>query len=689
MSSRPVYPPARIADVVDRLHGVAVADPYRWLEDPDSAETRRWVDAQNALTRAALDGPVRDRLAGRLRASFDRPRVTAPFRRGRRYFFNWNPGLANQAILMVQDERPGPSRVLLDPNTLSPDGTVALTATAVSDDGAMLVYALSASGSDRQEMCVRDVATGVDRPDRLRWVKFASIAWAADGSGFYYLRFPEPGAVPPEDEQYFGRIYFHRLGDAQRTDALVFDAPHERETVPLVDVSGGGRFVVVTAQRGASDRSEIHVIDRARGGDRLRPLFTGYDAAYAFAGSAGDRLFFRTDRGAPRGRVMAIEAGPDGPAGEPVTVIPESADTLSDALVAAGRLVASYRRDASDRIRLFDLSGAPAGEVTLPSLGSVSTLDGRADQDDLLLTFQSFTMPPAAFRCDVAAARLEPFAGVHGPATEVATSGAYVTDQVWYPSKDGTRVSMFLVHRADVRKDADRPVLLTGYGGFNISLTPAFDPAMLLLLDAGGILAVANLRGGGEYGEAWHDAGMRERKQNVFDDFIAGAEYLIAQSWTRPRRLAITGGSNGGLLTGAALVQRPDLFGAVICRVPVADMLRYHLFTVGRFWIPEYGSADDPEQFRYLVAYSPYHNVKEGAPYPATLVMTADTDDRVSPGMAKKFGARLQAATGGDAPILVRVETNAGHGAGKPTAKMIDEDADMFAFLFEHLGLDA
>jgi len=678
---------------------VAVPDPYRWLEEDGSAETRAWVDAQNALTRSVLDGPARDALVERLTARFDYPRTGDARRRGDRYCFTRNSGLQNQAVLFVQDRPMGRPRVLLDPNELSPDGTTALTAWFPSNDGSLLAYALSHAGSDRQTIHVRDMSLSVDRQDRLEWVKFASLAWLPDSRGFYYLRFPEPGTVPVEDEQYYGRIYFHRLGSAQQGDALVFETPDEKEIVPSVDLSHDGRFVVITAHRGASDDSEVHVIDRASGHERPRALFAGFDAVYVFIQSAGDRLFFRTTRDAPLGRIIAVDVGITGAVPQPSSValqeiVPESSDRLSAAVIARDRLVANYLHNASDQLRVFSLTGEPAGEIAMPDIGSITSLDAAPDAEDVLFTFVSFTTPPASYRYAEGQRHplLPPEAGSHGiekRSERHLQSGSRgfhlqvegcVTRQVWYSSRDGTRVSMFLVHRKDLARDGARPVLLNGYGGFNITRTPAYDPARLEWIDRGGVFALANLRGGGEYGEAWHRSGMRAQKQNVFDDFIAAAEYLVAEGYTRPPRLAIEGGSNGGLLVGAVMVQRPDLFGAVLCRVPVADMLRYHLFTVGRFWIPEYGCADDPEQFAYLHAYSPYHNLRSGTRYPPTLVMTADTDDRVAPGMAKKFAARLQ-ATGSGGPYLIRVETKAGHGAGKPVTKLIEEDADILRFL--------
>ena len=675
------YPPARVDSLVDTLHGVPVPDPFRWLEDPGSAETAAWVDAQNALTRSFLDTPERPGLVAELTRRFDYPRTLAALRRRDTYFFSHNPGLLNQPVLHVADEPHGARRVLLDPNALSGDGTTALTAIAPSPDGRLLAYAVSEHGSDRQTIRVRRVADGTDLADRLAWVKFASIAWTADGSGFYYLRFPEPGRVPPEDEQYFGRIHFHRCGDPQACDVLVFDKPDQKEAVPLVHVTDDDRYAVITAQRGASDDSEVYLIDR--GGDGgVRPLFTGFDAAYDFIESAGGLLYFRTTLDAPLGRIVAID--PATPAAPLREVVPEGAHRLSNAVMSGDTLVAVYLENASDRIVRFGLDGARQNAIELPEIGTVVTIDAHRDRDEVVLIFTSFTTPPTVWiaRGSVISGLRAGDRDLPAPAGSGLTSASngYQTRQVWFTSKDGTRVSMFLVHRADLPRDGARPVLLSGYGGFNINRTPAYDPGNFPLLDRGGVFALANLRGGGEYGEAWHRAGMLERKQNVFDDFIAAAEYLIAEGFTTPDRLAIEGGSNGGLLVGAVMTQRPELFGAVLCRVPVADMLRYHLFTIGRFWIPEYGCADDPDQFRYLLRYSPYHNVREHVRYPRTLIMTADTDDRVAPGMAKKFAARLQAA-GGGGPILIRVETRAGHGAGKPIAKVIEEEADMLAFL--------
>ena len=686
--TRPAYPPSPTSDVVDTYHGVRVPDPYRWLEDPDSPETREWVAAQNALTRSFLDGPVRDQLVERLTALYDYPRTGVPFKRGSRYFFTHNTGLQDQPVLYVQDGLGAAPRVLIDPNGIEAEGPVALTAMAPDESGALLAYARSESGSDRQDLFIRDVSTGRDLRDHLQWVKFVSIAWVRSGDGFFYTRFPAPGSVARGDDNYFNRVHYHRLGESQDRDALIFEKPGERETVFAVEVGDGDRWVVITAYRGSSDKSEVYLLDRHGSEPRPVPLFTGYSAAYAFIESAGGRLLFHTDEGAPLGRIISVD--PLDISAPVAEVVAEREDKLSASIIVNGTLVVSYLRNASNRILLFDLSGTAAGTIELPAIGSLTGMSGRPADDEMFVGFTSFTYPPASFRYDFTNRVLAPSpVGVRtapGRHAGIVATDYHIT-QVWYPSKDGTNVSMFLVHRTDMPRDGNRPVLLTGYGGFNISLTPAFDPANFAWLDEGGLCAVANLRGGGEYGEAWHDAGTFERKQNVFDDFIAAAEWLVAAGYSKPERIAIEGGSNGGLLTGAVMVQRPELFGAVVCRVPVVDMLRYHLFTVGRFWVSEYGSSDDPKQFDYLYEYSPLHRVRDGVAYPPLLITTADTDDRVSPGMAKKFAARLQAADADETPVLIRIETKAGHGAGKPVSKMIEEDADIFAFLYRALHL--
>jgi prolyl oligopeptidase len=675
------YPPAEKGPVVDTYHGTKVPDPYRWLEDANAPETVKWVEAQNRLTQQFVDGPARGAVKKRLTELYNYPRTGIPTKRGNRYFFTHNTGLQPQSVLYVQEGLKGTRRVLLDPNTLTADGTAALTALAVNDPGTLIAYGISKSGSDRQEIYVRDVATGADRPDHIKWAKFTSISWLKDNSGFYYTRFPEPGKVPPGDENYFGTVYFHRLGDDQAKDVLVYERPDDREIVMGTSITDDGRTLVISAFKGSSDKTEVFWMDATKPASKPSPIFTGFKASYQFADAVGTRLFFQTDENAPLGRIIAVDLPRPT---TPVEIVPEGTDKLNASGIVNETLLLSYLHNASSLLKLHSLDGKPVGEIPLPAIGSVTGMSGRTKDTELFYGFTSFTYPPASYRYDFTSKAIDEFA--KSPAT--IDPAAYETKQVWYPSKDGTKISMFLVHRKDLALDGNRPVLLTGYGGFNISLTPAFNPANFVWLDHGGVYAVPNLRGGGEYGEAWHQAGMFEKKQTVFDDFIAAAEWLIANKYTRPQRLAIEGGSNGGLLVGAVMVQRPELFGAVVCRVPVADMLRYDKFTVGRFWISEYGTADDPKQFPYLVKYSPLHNVKDGVMYPATLTTTADTDDRVAPGMAKKFAARLQAAHGGPAPLLIRVETKAGHGAGKPITKIIDEEADIYAFLFRVLSIE-
>jgi prolyl oligopeptidase len=606
-----------------------------------------------------------------------------PTRRGDRYFYSRNSGLQNQSVLFVR-EGDGPERVLLDPNTLSPDGTVALHSDMTTRDGSLLAYTLARSGSDRQEIYVKDVATGKDLPDKLLWAKFTNLTWTPDKSGLYYQRFPVPGSVPAGDENYFGKIYFHRLGDPQEKDTLVLERP-ERDVTLWTDITRDGRYLVITAFKGSTNKTEVYVLDRSVAGSAPAMLsFTkGFGDAWGFVGEDGGRFFFQTDKDAPLNRVVAVPARRTD--AEPVEVVPQGSDKLSSSMLVGHRLVLVRLKNASDRLFIHGLDGRLEKEVALPALGSIAEIEGEPDDAELFLSFTSFTFPATPYRYSFKEGTLAEFEKIKS----TVDSAAYEVEQVWAPSKDGTRVSMFLVHKRGLPRDGRRPTLLTGYGGFNVDVTPSYSSARFVWLERGGILAVANLRGGGEYGEAWHKAGMLEKKQNVFDDFIAGAEWLIDSGWTRRDRLAVQGGSNGGLLVGAVMVQRPDLVGAVICQVPVADMLRYHLFTVGRYWIPEYGSAEDPAQFPFLYRYSPYHNVKDGTAYPATLVTTADTDDRVAPGLAKKFAARLQEATAGPKPILIRVETKAGHGAGKPISKQIDEQADIYTFLFWQLGAPA
>jgi prolyl oligopeptidase len=676
------YPPVRRDATFDIFHGTRVDDPYRWLEDPGSPETLIWTDAQNALTRRSLDGPLRDRIHTELLRLYDYPRSSAPVRRHGRYFFTRHTGLQAQPVLFVQDDLDGEARVLLDPNSLSDDGTVALTAWEPSPDGRLLAYALSRAGSDRQDVRVREADSAVDLPDHLLWAKFVTIAWNGASDAFFYPRFPEPGSVPEGEEQYRPAVYHHRIGQPQSNDTRVFGPVDDPEIVYDVDISSDHEWLAITAFKGASERSAIVILRAGTGGGvpgSVRWRVDGFDDNWSFIDARAGDIFVRTTRDAPRGRVLRVDAR-----GALHEVVAESGDRLVDARLVGGRLALLYLHHASSRVVVVALDGTGEECVPLPTLGSVSELTGEADEDELFLRFASFAWPPAVLRYTRPDRSVSTFAAPGGH----ISPDHYDVRQEWYPSRDSTRISMFLVCRRDIPRDDARPVWLTGYGGFNVNVLPDFDPAHFVWLNHGGLLAVPNLRGGGEYGEAWHEAGMLGRKQNVFDDFIAAAEWLVAQGYTAPRRIVIEGGSNGGLLVAAALVQRPDLWGAVVCRVPVADMLRYHRFTVGRFWIPEYGVADDPAQFGWLYRYSPLHAVRDGVLYPPVLITTAETDDRVDPGMARKLAARLQEAVGPvGGPILIRIERRAGHGAGKPVWKVVDEEADIYAFAFAALDL--
>jgi len=683
------YPAAPKGDVVDDYHGTRVPDPYRWMDKADDPATVKWVDEENALTRKLLDGPEHEKVKARLTELFNYPRVSVPERRGPYYFFSRNTGLQNQSVVYVQQGLKGTPRVLLDPNTLSADGTVAVTNSSPSYDGKLWGYAVSKSGSDWQEIYVRNVVTGRGLPDHLQWMKFSPIAWTHDGKGFYYSHLAQPGTVPAGEEHYFPKLYYHRLGDPQEKDRMVFEKPGEKEVVVSAEVSYDGRWLVLYAVKGASDKTEISLVSLAQPNANAKPrlVFRGFDHAYDVVDIVDGRMYVRTDRDAPLGRIVAVDlkklpAAPEGDA--PFSeIVPQAKDKLQFASIVDRKLVLGYLRNASSAIAIHGLDGRHEQDLPLPGIGSVGALSGRPDDKEMFLSFASFTVPTTNFRYDFASRKLFVF---QKPDVPIDTS-LFETEQVWYPSKDGTKVSMFLVHQKGLTPNGQRPTLLTAYGGFNISLTPYYSAFYILLLEKGFVVAIPNLRGGGEYGEEWHKAGMREKKQNVFDDFIAAAEWLIANKWTSTPRLAIEGGSNGGLLVSAVMVQRPDLFGAVVSQVPVADMLRYQKFTLGRYWIGEYGSSDVKEDFPFLFKYSPLQNVKDGVAYPSSLITTADTDNRVDPSHGKKITARLQAADAGKNPILIRVETKAGHGGGKPISKRIDESADICSFIFWRLGL--
>jgi prolyl oligopeptidase len=691
------YPATPTGHVIEDYHGTSVPDPYRWLEDVDSPETLDWIKRQNELTFGWLEQvPGRDQIRERLTGLWDFPKRmtiehkarTEQGRSDNRYFQFRNTGLQNQDLLYVMNDPTDRGRVLLDPNKLSEDGTAALNVTSISDDGEWLAYAVSRSGSDWQVWHIRAVGTGQDLPEMLEWSKFSGAAWAHDGSGFYYCRYAEPAEGEAyQQTNYDQKLYFHRLNTPQSDDPLVYERPDQPEWGFGAEVTDDGRYLVLAVWQGTDTRNRFFYRDLS-GAEEMVELIPDLEAAYDFIGNDGPLFYFRTDLAAPRARLILIDTTqPD--KGRWKTLIPESGDVLEAVKLINDQFVEIYLHDAHELVKRFALDGTPLGEISLPTLGSVSygyvaTLAGRRQDKELFYLFHSFAYPITVFRYDFDTDQSE---ALFAPPIQFDFS-PFVTRQVFVPSKDGTMIPMFLVHRQDLQLDGQNPTLLYGYGGFNISLTPAFAIPRVAWLELGGVYAVANLRGGGEYGEDWHHAGMLLAKQNVFDDFIACAEWLIREKITSTPKLAIEGRSNGGLLVGACLTQRPDLFGACIPIVGVMDMLRFHKFTIGWAWVSDYGSSDKLEQFEALYAYSPYHNIKPGTAYPPTLITTGDHDDRVVPGHSFKFAAALQAAQAGAAAVLIRIQTRAGHGMGKPTTVLIRETADMLSFLVRTLGME-
>ena len=677
-----VYPDARRVDTVDDYHGTEVADPYRWMEDPDSAETQAWVRAQNVISQAWLAAvPEREAIRERLSSLWNYERYGTPWKRGSRYFFSKNDGLQNQSVMYVAESLDAEPRVLIDPNTFSEDGTVSLSGMSISEDGRYLAYALADGGSDWTTWYVRDIDTGKDLDDKLEWVKFSGAAWSHDNRGFFYSRYPEP-TTKLEGVNRDQKVYYHTLGTPQSQDALIYERPDQPEWGFGSSVTEDGELVVLSVWHGTARKNRIYYRPVAGAEASFVQLLDDFDAGYNLIGKQGNWLFFRTDLDAPRHRVIAIDL--NAPAREHWReIVPEASETLQQASMVGGRLVCRYLEDARTSVRMYETDGTSAGTIRLPGLGTASGFGGRADDPETFFTFSDYTQPTAIYRYDVRTGE----SSLHRAPKVDFASNDYVTRQVFYTSKDGTRIPMFLTHKRNIRRDGERPTLLYGYGGFDISLTPGFNVARAVWLEMGGVYAVANLRGGGEYGREWHEAGTKERKQNVFDDFIAAAEWLVENDYTAPERLGIMGRSNGGLLVGACITQRPDLFGAALPGVGVLDMLRYHKFTIGWAWASDYGTSDTPEEFASLIEYSPVHNVTPGTAYPPTLVTTGDHDDRVVPMHSFKFTAALQNAQAGSNPILARIETRAGHGAGKPTAMRIDEATDELAFLVRALGM--
>jgi prolyl oligopeptidase len=686
------YPVSRKCDQVDDLHGVQVPDPYRWLEDANSAETKAWVDAQKRTAAAYLSTiPGRDKIASRLTELWDYEKYSIPFTEGGRLFYLKNSGLQNQSVLYIADSPNSEPQVLLDPNLLSSDGTVALSGIAVSRDGRYLAYSLSTAGSDWLEWRVREVATRIDLPDHIRFSKFSGASWTHDGAGFFYCRYAEPPRDEALQRQNFNhRLYFHRIGSDQSEDVLIYERPDHPNWLIHGSVTDDGRYLVIQTQPGTEPTNRLFVKELlATDGASLDlskaavPLVGDGESRCDVIGNDGTLFYLLTNQAAPRKRVVSVELGKPSP-GDWKEIIPQADDNLEAAHLVQDRLFASYLKDAHSCVRLFDLSGRPLGEVSLPGIGSATGFNGKRQDTEIYYSYTSFSTPPIVFRYELDSGVSQIFR----QARITFDAAEYETTQVFYTSRDGARIPMFLTSRRGIQQDGNNPVLLYGYGGFNASMTPAFSASRLLWMEMGGIFAQANLRGGGEYGQDWHDAGRRALKQNVFDDFIGAAEWLIASGYTSPCKLAIQGGSNGGLLVGACLTQRPELFGAALPGVGVMDMLRFHLFTIGWAWKSDFGDPDVPEDFKTLLEYSPLHNISPGVKYPPVLVTTSDHDDRVVPCHSYKFAAALQAAQSSDAPILIRIETQAGHGAGKPTAKVIEEVADQWAFLTRALNME-
>ncbi len=679
-----VYPKAKTVDQIDDYHGVKVADPYRWLEDTDSEETHSWVEAENKLTFSYLDQiPYRGAIRERLLKLWNYERFTPPEQEGGRYFYQHNTGLQNQSVLFVTDSANGEPRILLDPNTLSSDGTVALAGNAITDDGKLMAYGTETSGSDWMEWHVRDVNTGKDLPDVLKWVKFSGASWTKDDKGFFYSRYDEPKGTALREANYFQKLYHHQLGTPQSEDKLIYERPDNKELLFAGDVTDDGHYLVIHVSQGTSPKTRLYYKDLTQPDSQVVKLLDDFDARYAFVDNDGPVFWIQTDLEAPRGRLIAIDTRhPERKNWK--TVVPQSADKLQSTDVVDNKFLLAYLKDAKTEVRVYDLKGKFLRNVDLPGIGTAGGFHGKRNYKETFYAFTSFITPTTIYRYDPEAGKSTVF---RQPKVDFDSS-QYETTQVFYNSKDGTRVPMFLTYKKGLKRDGNNPTLLYAYGGFDISLTPSFSVPDVVWLEMGGVFAQPNLRGGGEYGEDWHLAGTKVHKQNVFDDFISAAEWLIDNHYTSTPKLAIRGASNGGLLMGASLTQRPDLFGAALPEVGVMDMLRFQKFTIGWAWTSDYGSSDNAEDFKWLYAYSPLHNLKPGTKYPPTLISTADHDDRVVPGHSFKFAATMQADQAGPAPVLIRIETKAGHGGGKPISKIIDETADEWAFVAHNLGMN-
>lgn len=686
MSLPLTYPETARGNIVEEQFGVSVADPYRWLENDvrEDQRVRDWVTAQNAVTDAYLETlPGREAIEARLSELWNYERVGIPHKREGRYFHTRNDGLQDQPVLYVREGISGEARALIDPNRWSDEATDALAEWVPSPDGSRIAYAVQEGGTDWRIIRVLDVATGEPLEDEVRWAKFTNIDWAKNGSGFFYSRFPEPEDGAAFQALNTGHaIYFHAIGTPQSADRLVYATADRPNLNHFAEVTDDGRYLVIYSSEGTDSRYEVTVIDLTSPRMTRRTLVRGLDHNWSLAGSDGDIFWFVTNADAPRQRIVRMDVGTESRA--TTEIVGEDAATLKGASLVGDKLIASYLVDAQSEVRVFDLEGNRVGTVPLPGIGTAEGFEGEFGDPETFFTFESYATPGRVLRYDAASGEVSTFA-----APEIAFDpDDYTVEQRFYASQDGTRIPLFLVRRADLDLSQPRATQLYGYGGFDISLTPEFSPAVLQWMEMGGVYAVANLRGGGEYGKAWHDAGRRANKQNVFDDFIAAGEYLVSEGITTPGQLAIRGRSNGGLLVGAVVNQRPDLFAAALPAVGVMDMLRFDRFTAGRYWVDDYGYPNREEDFRILRAYSPYHNIAERGDYPAILVTTADTDDRVVPGHSFKYTAALQAADLGERPHLIRIETRAGHGTGRPTSQLIEEYADLWAFAARWTGLE-
>jgi len=682
------YPDTRKVDQVDTYHGVAVPDPYRWLEDDNSAETKAWVKTQNEVTEKYLSGlPQRAPVKKLYTDLYNFEKFGVPFTEGKRYFWTRNDGLQQQNVLYTAESLTGTASVALDPNTLSKDGTVALTGLAPSRDGRYLAYGIAGAGSDWQEWHVRDLATGKDTADLIKYVKFSSASWTADGKGFFYSRYdaPKEGAALT-GANYFQKLYYHRLGEDQAKDTLVMENKKEKQWIFGATVDDEGHHAIITVTRDTGSKNAVFVLALKNGafaGGAPKTITDAFDAQFSPLNIHGNTLWLKTDQGAPRGKIIAVDLAKPQPANWK-TVVPESKDAMTGADAVGGKLFAHYLNDAATLVKVYDTAGKFVRDVALPGVGTAGGFSGRFSDKETFFNYTSLTSPGEIYQYDIASGKATLFKAVKTafPADEFETVREFVT------SKDGTKFPIFIGRKKGTKLDGANPTLLYGYGGFNISLTPAYNVTAATWMRMGGVYVTAVLRGGGEYGKDWHDAGTKLRKQNVFDDFIAAGEWLIANKYTTSAKLAINGGSNGGLLVGAVVNQRPDLFGAAVPQVGVMDMLRYHKFTIGWAWASDYGTVDNADEFKALMAYSPLHTIHAGKKYPPILATTADHDDRVVPAHTFKYMAQLQATDTGAAPKLVRIETSAGHGAGKPTSKIIEERSDALAFIANTFGME-